>query len=371
MLMNRGMRGLARYRSRVWLIAVVIMTAIVATLGVRSYLWPADRAESGNLGRFAKIVGAHRLARARLTGGFPYAKCQSDSAPDRLVRGLLCDGPPPASWSSTEKLRRFVGDLRGGEDGSSPLDVHITGIWNLVWGRTDDAIENLREAVRREPSSARALNDLAVALTGFAQHHDDPSALIDAFVAADSAVRMDSTLKEARFTHALLLERLYLRTDAVESWNRYLQLDDRSRWAAEAREHVTVLRSQAADTLKRDPERFRRAVAARDSQTVRSIVAEDPSEYARADSGGARRMGRGGRRSRVRQRSRAPRFRTRDRRSVERGDGGRAHERRCCDHRSGAGRERHCTSASPLRRTRLLCEGDQTVQRRQFADGER
>jgi hypothetical protein len=128
----------------------------------------------------------------------------------------------------------------GGENGSSAPEVHLAGVWNLVWGRTDDAVANLRALVKREPLNARALNDLAVALTEYAQHHDDPSALIDAFVVADSAVRADPSLVEARFTHALLLEQLYLRTDAIVAWNRYLQLDGKSPWATEAREHLAT-----------------------------------------------------------------------------------------------------------------------------------
>ena len=92
-------------------------------------------------------------------------------------------------------------------------------------GQADDAVADLREAARREPTNARVLNDLAVGLTEFAQRHDDPSALIDAFVAADSAVRLDRSLPEAQFTLAVLLEQLYLRTDAIAAWNRYLELD--------------------------------------------------------------------------------------------------------------------------------------------------
>ena len=83
--------------------------------------------------------------------------------------------------------------------------------------------------------NARVLNDLAVGLTEFAQTHDDPSALIDAFTAADSAVRLDESLPEAQFTLAVLLEQLYLRSNAIAAWTRYLELDGRSPWAAEAR----------------------------------------------------------------------------------------------------------------------------------------
>ena len=115
------------------------------------------------------------------------------------------------------------------------------GVWQLVMGHADDAVADLREAARREPTNARVLNDLAVALTEVAQTHDDPSALIDAFVAADSAVRLDASLAEAQFTLAVLLEQLYLRNDAIAAWTRYLELDGKSPWAAEARASLARL----------------------------------------------------------------------------------------------------------------------------------
>ena len=267
----------ARHRSRFLLIALVAVLAISVSGALRHYLRSADALESGSLGRLAKIVGPHRLTRARLTGGFAYAKCQIDSSAERLVRGLLCDRSAPTSWSSANRLRTFAADMRlGGRSGSSS-DTHTTGIWDLIWGRAEDAVADLREAVRREPSNARALNDLAVALTEYAQSHDDPSALIDAFVAADSAVRVDSTLAEARFTHAVLLEQLYLQTDAIAAWNRYLQMDGSSGWAGEARERLAALKPRD-EQWKQEQVRLRNAFASADTKTLESIVADHPSE---------------------------------------------------------------------------------------------
>jgi CHAT domain-containing protein len=259
------------------LLALLALVAIVATGALRYYLRPPSN-ETERLAKFAKIVGPHRLAAARLTGGFAYAPCKNDSSDSQLVRGLSCDGPPAASWPSAGKLGAFAGEMRvGGVNGGSAPEAHVAAVWNLVWGRTDGAVANLREVVKHEPLNSRALNDLAVALTVYAQHRDDPSALIDAFVAADSAVRADSSLVEARFTHALLLERLYLRTDAIAAWNRYLKLDRRSRWADEARDHLAKLQSHG-DNARQNQERLRRAVAASDSETIRSIVANNPFE---------------------------------------------------------------------------------------------
>jgi len=92
-VIDHGARGLSQHRSRFLLIALVALLAISAMGGVRYYLRAADAAENGNVGRLAKIVGRHRLTRARLTGGFAYAPCHSDSSADRLVHGLVCDGP--------------------------------------------------------------------------------------------------------------------------------------------------------------------------------------------------------------------------------------------------------------------------------------
>jgi CHAT domain-containing protein len=260
------------------LIGLVAVLAIGVTGALRRYLWTDDTVDGGNLGKLASVVGDHRLTRARLSGGFAYAPCRIDSSANRLVRGLVCDGPAPTSWKSAGRLRNLASDMRvRAQSDSASQDAHTAGIWDLIWGRTDDAVADLREAVKLDPLNASALNDLAVALTESAERHDDPSALIDAFVAADSAVRIDSTLKEARFTHALLLEQLYLRTDAIDAWNRYLKLDGKSRWADEAREHVTALKPRA-DQWKKNLERLQRAAATSDGKTIRSIVAEHAAE---------------------------------------------------------------------------------------------
>ena len=99
------------------LIALVAVLAISVSGGLRHYLRSADAAESGSVGRLAKIVGPHRLTRARLTGGFAFAPCAIDSSAERLVRGLLCDDPAPTSWSSASRLRTFAARMRLGGQG--------------------------------------------------------------------------------------------------------------------------------------------------------------------------------------------------------------------------------------------------------------
>jgi CHAT domain-containing protein len=266
-------QGLRQHRFRVWLIALFAVLAVGVTAAFHHYRRTASDAR---LAKLADIVGAHRLTRARLSSGFAFAPCQVDSSADRLVRGLVCEGPPPTSWTAASDLREFAGSMRSGDQNESP-DSHGMGIWQLVMGHADDAVADLRAAARREPKNARVLNDLAVGLTEVAQVHDDPSALIDAYVAADSAVRLDASLPEAQFTLAVLLEQLYLRTDAVAAWTRYLELDGKSPWAAEARASLAMLRPRE-DQWGKTRERLLNAVSKTDKSTVDSIVGMYPSE---------------------------------------------------------------------------------------------
>lgn len=262
-----------RRSSRKWLLGLAVALTFGTAGALDSCTRSADAAGGRSLATLAGIVGDHRLTRARLSGGFGYAPCTIDSAASRLVRGLICDPSPPTAWSSAGELRAFATEIRNG----SRFDAHTAGVWNLVWGKPDDAVADLTEAVRRNPADARALNDLAVALSEAAQTHDEPTRLVDAFVAADSAVRLDSSLHEARFTLAVLLEQLYLRTSALAAWKRYLQLDSTSKWAKEASARIEFLERPLDGGI---PARIRleKAMSKSDTAAVRLLVATYPSD---------------------------------------------------------------------------------------------
>src|SRR5262245_50359419 len=96
-------------RIQLRLIALAVTLAIVAVVIFR-YFTPDASSGSTQLAKLAQLVGPHRLARARLTGGFAYAPCASDSASDSLVRGLACNGPRAESWARTKSFRDFIND---------------------------------------------------------------------------------------------------------------------------------------------------------------------------------------------------------------------------------------------------------------------
>jgi hypothetical protein len=134
-------QGLPQHRPRFWRIALVVVVAIGATAVFHHYLRSANAASGKSLARLAGIVGDHRLTRARLSGGFTFAPCQIDSLGDRLVRGLVCEGPPPTAWTSAGDLRKYAKSMRSSApDRSGSPDPHGAGVWALVMRRADDAV---------------------------------------------------------------------------------------------------------------------------------------------------------------------------------------------------------------------------------------
>ncbi len=218
--------------------AVTVMGLLVVGLVLWSHLRPE---RTSGLRRLASVVGTHRVTRARLTEGFGHQACREAATPDRLLRGLVCEGPGPADWSEAPALHSLAREVRMENNADARRDHHFAGAWKLLWGDAAAAVVELREAARLEPTNARIHSDLAAALLALAETSQDPVALIDAFAAADSAVALDSNLAEGRFNRALALQWLYLRGDAIEAWRSYLAIDRRSSWATEAREHLAHL----------------------------------------------------------------------------------------------------------------------------------
>jgi CHAT domain-containing protein len=279
--MMRHAEHMLKGRARAQLNATIgaILVVAIAAIAHRYFVRPDN--VTGEAARLARVVSGHRLTRARLSGPFAYVACVIDSSAERMVTGMICNEARPSTWKTADALRRLGDDMRRRlqsmhTKADTAEQSHASGVWQLVWGNVDDAVADLRKSAQLQPTNSRTLNDLAAGLTAFAERHDDPSALIDAFVAADSAVRLDGASPEARFTLALILEDLYLRVDAISAWNIYLGLDRSTRWANEARDHIAAL-TRLPNNWKVDRERLVHAAAVGDSDAVRSIVALHPA----------------------------------------------------------------------------------------------
>src|SRR5690606_14780141 len=100
----------ARRARAALLSAVIVLAALGGGLVLWSHRW-AERAPE--LRRLASVVGTHRVTRARLTGGFEHQACRV-AVPDRLLRGLVCEGPGPADWPEAPALHALARDVRVG-----------------------------------------------------------------------------------------------------------------------------------------------------------------------------------------------------------------------------------------------------------------
>jgi CHAT domain-containing protein/tetratricopeptide (TPR) repeat protein len=228
-------------RSRAVILAVAVTGGIVASVALIS-----SRHSSGiaSPSRVAAAVGAHRVVRARLTGGYAYVPCRRAQPNDSLVDGLVCDETPPSAWPESHLLTKLAQDLRSSIGQGTGAGAHHTlGSWNLIWRNADAAIDELRQAAALEPSSAPVQSDLAAALLERAEIQQDPLSILLAYAAADSAVTLGPDLPEAHFNRAIALEQLHLRDMAAQQWEAYLRLDDASPWTEEAQEQLKQLRS--------------------------------------------------------------------------------------------------------------------------------
>lgn len=215
---------------------VLIVSGILALT-----VWRGERSPTR---RLAEVVGAHRVTRARLTGGFAYAPCDTVTPNDSLVSGLLCERAHPRDWPEAPALSRLAAEMRGrvAKDAAGVASQHAAGVWHVIWGDVDAAIDELRAAAEAAPRDAQVQNDLAAAFLARAERARDPRSILDAYVAADSALSLDNGVVEAQFNRALILEWLSLRSDAIEAWSAYLDADHSSPWSTEARSHLQRLR---------------------------------------------------------------------------------------------------------------------------------
>jgi CHAT domain-containing protein len=149
----------------------------------------------------------------------------------------------------------------------------------LILGHTREALSGL-SATAQATNAAGAWSDVAAAYFIAAIQYDSPDLFASALSSCDRALEVAPRAPEPRFNRALILERLGLREDAREAWDRYLDVDATTGWAAEAREHLERLEPAASlaeiinrdyDVLSNEPAAAT-ALARRDPQAARQYA---------------------------------------------------------------------------------------------------
>lgn len=194
-----------------------------------------------------------RMIQARLTG--------LDYAPYRPTRSAASE----ANSRQTAASAQLQGDLES-KRSAKTLDRYAQA--QLALGRTDSALDLLTEAARLEPNNAVVLSDLAAAQMAAGK-------IADAAENAARALERDPSFASAAFNWALALEELSNRPAAIKAWEKYLQLDSTSAWAAEAREELEKLRRGASERFDWERDREQLVSSATDDVLFR-IVEHSP-----------------------------------------------------------------------------------------------
>lgn len=222
-----GVQRVGRGRYVAPIAALLVGLAIVAYV-VYVRLHPAPRV-AARVAALVKASAGQRTIEARLTGGFSWV-------PFRVRRGGSAE---PALASNPLLLGAAADIMHAAESDRSPETLQALAAAQLLMGNAKLALATLGAAGGTR--SAAAWSDLAVARYAAAEEERAPQQLIEALVAADTALSLSLVLAEARFNRALILERLGFRELALAAWNRYLEVDGGSRWSVEARDHARRL----------------------------------------------------------------------------------------------------------------------------------
>ena len=181
----------------------------------------------------AQAYTDHRTLETRLAGA-KYAPVRVE----RGVAGSSIDKSPyllRAEALISENLQRHPDD---------PVWLSAKGRVDLLEGDSDEAISTLTRSLGRDPHSVQARIDLASA---YFQRAQRPGRAGDYGTAVDG---LSQVLKQhpneltALFNRAIVYEKLFLYDEAVRDWQRYLQLDSKGAWAAEARSRADAVRQK-------------------------------------------------------------------------------------------------------------------------------
>jgi CHAT domain-containing protein len=162
-------------------------------------------------------------------------------APLRVSRG------PAASFTSRPAPLLKAEALIASQLQSHPSDpswLQAQAQADVLEGKYDAAVEALRRALELEPHSPAILTDLATAYFQRAQQEDRKDDFGAAYEYLSEALKLRPDDPVALFNRAIVAEHQFLYHQALDDWDRYLQVDPRSDWAGEARDAAERVRTR-------------------------------------------------------------------------------------------------------------------------------
>jgi CHAT domain-containing protein len=165
----------------------------------------------------------------------------AEFAPMRVSRGgatSFTSSPPPLLKAQV----LIASQLQSQPNSPAWLQAQAEG--DMLAGRYEPAVEELRRALELEPHSPAILTDLATAYFQRGQSADRKDDLGAAYEHLSQALRLGPDDQVALFNRAIVAEHLFLYQQALEDWDHYLRVDPSSQWADEARSRSNALREK-------------------------------------------------------------------------------------------------------------------------------
>jgi tetratricopeptide (TPR) repeat protein len=216
-----------------WQRYTAVAAAAVVVLATGWSLWRYWQAPEQQLERavsqLAEAVGTDRSVDARVNGGFEWGPRPTTTRGDAAA-SLSFDGQ-----QATLTIRRLA------TQHPSARALGAAGVASLLAGDVEGAITSLEAAAAFPDADARVLGDLAAAHAERWRHTREAADAVAALDAAERALLHTPADPVARFNHALAVDALGLRDQAIARWRAYLEVDNTSPWADEARERLARL----------------------------------------------------------------------------------------------------------------------------------
>jgi CHAT domain-containing protein len=238
---------------------------VLAAFGISTIVaFDASRGDAAEL--HAAVRALHyRPVEGRLSG-FPYAAPPSS-------KGRVSSEAALAEVNLRNIALRAAASRR-----SSPFS-HAGYVAVLLAGETAAAKRRIETALEGNDASAAMWSDYA-AVVYAAAAPDDALQLVTALAATERALDLDPKLPEALFNRALLLEALFLRSQAIMAYTTYLAVEPSSRWSDEARtrrQNLDAARARAS-IVRDDRSDLERAASSRDELFVNDMAVAFPAK---------------------------------------------------------------------------------------------
>jgi CHAT domain-containing protein/tetratricopeptide (TPR) repeat protein len=210
-----------------WSGALVAILALAAWFGLRMTITP-------DVNRLlANAYTEKRVIELRIPG--------AKYAPLRLERGTARSvlDRPQALLDANALISR---KLRSQPDDPEWLDAK--GRAELVDGNYKEAIKTLQRALDLKPDAPTILSDLASSYFQRAETEDRPIDYGSALDLLGKALAKSPDDTILLFNRAIVAERAFLFTQAIEDWEHYLRVDPKGDWASEATKRLRDLQEK-------------------------------------------------------------------------------------------------------------------------------